>query len=116
MAITHHVIHTQMLMSVKLAAANVIRIVRTLKAHIHVLAVLATPWPQMDSPAPVSHVAMNSLTQVASHIGSFIDIDECQMGTDRCSHDCQDTSGSYTCSCPDGYTLNSNGYTCNGKR
>ena len=43
------------------------------------------------------------------------DIDECSLGTDRCSQSCTNTIGSYTCSCNTGYTLNSDGYTCDGK-
>jgi hypothetical protein len=36
------------------------------------------------------------------------------MEIDSCSENCHDTVGSYTCSCNTGYTLNSNGFTCDG--
>ena len=36
------------------------------------------------------------------------------MEIDSCSENCHDTVGSYTCSCNVGYTLNSNGFTCDG--
>lgn len=42
------------------------------------------------------------------------DINECRMEIDSCSENCHDTVGSYTCSCNAGYTLNSNGFTCDG--
>ena len=43
-----------------------------------------------------------------------IDIDECSLSTDRCDQSCQNTVGSYTCSCNAGYTLDGNGQTCDG--
>ena len=43
------------------------------------------------------------------------DINECIDETSRCTHNCQNTLGSYTCSCTSGYRLSSDGYTCNGK-
>lgn len=36
------------------------------------------------------------------------------MEVNSCSENCHDTVGSYTCSCNAGYTLNSNGFTCDG--
>ena len=46
---------------------------------------------------------------------SIIDIDECQNDTDNC-HDnanCNNTFGSFTCACQDGYR--GDGVTCTGK-
>ena len=42
------------------------------------------------------------------------DINECAEEIDRCAQNCQNTIGSYTCSCNSGYRLGSNGYSCNG--
>ncbi|XP_017121415.1 fibrillin-1 isoform X2 [Drosophila elegans] len=39
------------------------------------------------------------------------DVNECTDGTHLCSHECQNTHGSYQCSCPQGLTL-SNNFTC----
>lgn len=44
----------------------------------------------------------------------FVDYNECKHGTDACDQNCQNMPGSYTCSCNSGYTLNNNGYTCDG--
>ncbi len=49
--------------------------------------------------------------------GSFLslDIDECAINTDNCHDDavCDNTIGSYTCTCNDGFT--GDGVSCNGK-
>ena len=37
------------------------------------------------------------------------------MQVDECDHNCNNTLGSYTCSCNDGYLLDRNGLQCNGK-
>ena len=42
----------------------------------------------------------------------FLPADECTAGTHGCQQQCQNTAGSYTCSCGTGYTLDSNGHTC----
>ncbi|KAH3768760.1 hypothetical protein DPMN_169977 [Dreissena polymorpha] len=42
------------------------------------------------------------------------DVDECRDGTERCSHGCENTAGSYRCTCSNGYLLNSDGQTCRG--
>ncbi|XP_078575770.1 uncharacterized protein LOC144861669 [Branchiostoma floridae x Branchiostoma japonicum] len=42
----------------------------------------------------------------------FPDIDECATGNGGCSQNCSNTVGSFTCSCHDGYALNSDGTSC----
>lgn len=44
--------------------------------------------------------------------GTCKDIDECTVGTARCSHTCLNTDGGYTCSCSGGYLLQPNNHTC----
>ena len=48
----------------------------------------------------------------------LIDINECTNGTHACYSDdhCTNTNGSYTCSCPQGYKLGSDGHSCNGTK
>lgn len=43
------------------------------------------------------------------------DINECSTNNGGCNQDCHNTPGSFYCSCNTGYSLNSNGYSCNGK-
>ena len=42
------------------------------------------------------------------------DINECTLNTDGCSQGCTNTQGSYYCGCNSGYTLATNGRTCQG--
>lgn len=42
------------------------------------------------------------------------DIDECTLGIDVCHQTCADMEGSYTCRCRLGYTLDTDGHSCNG--
>ncbi|CAH3044151.1 unnamed protein product [Pocillopora meandrina] len=41
-----------------------------------------------------------------------LDIDECAANENRCSHKCNNTEGSYTCSCVDGFRLDADNVTC----
>ena len=45
---------------------------------------------------------------------NFSDVDECSADTDNCTQNCENTDGSFTCSCNDGYTTTDNGITCDG--
>ena len=45
---------------------------------------------------------------------TYIDVDECSGGSNKCDQTCTNTEGSYTCSCNSGYTLSSDGRSCNG--
>ena len=46
----------------------------------------------------------------------FLDIDECTLSIDSCDNNatCNNTVGSYTCTCNIGYT--GDGFTCTGMR
>jgi len=43
------------------------------------------------------------------------DINECAVINGGCEHDCFNTPGSFTCSCPPGYQLTADGLHCRGK-
>ena len=43
-----------------------------------------------------------------------IDINECASQNGKCEQSCQNTIGSYACSCLTGYLIDSNGYNCTG--
>lgn len=44
----------------------------------------------------------------------YIDINEC-LGDHGCDQICSNMDGSYTCSCNNGYVLQTNGQSCAGK-
>ena len=44
-----------------------------------------------------------------------LDIDECDLGQHQCNHICDNKIGSYECLCTDGYKLDSDEFTCNGR-
>lgn len=75
---------------------------------------LAIHLPSMDLAAQVSLqlFSSKSVATLLLHIAS--DVDECAAGSDMCAQNCQDTVGSYTCSCRAGYSLNADGRTCRG--
>ena len=41
-----------------------------------------------------------------------LDVDECKQRPSPCQHECENTFGSYKCSCPPGYKLNEHTNTC----
>ena len=45
----------------------------------------------------------------------LLDINECDMNVDGCDQICVNTVGSFLCNCTDGYELNEDGISCNGK-
>lgn len=57
------------------------------------------------------------LTQLNIHCShNYPDVDECLSDNGGCDHNCTDSDGSYTCSCNNGYQLNSDGHKCDGKQ
>ena len=54
------------------------------------------------------------LQRCAFHFLYFLDIDECAMKTDNCSLNatCNNTEGSFNCTCKPGFT--GNGFSCTG--
>ena len=55
---------------------------------------------------------------MCTYTNKLIDINECRDGTHACYSDdhCTNTDGSYTCSCPQGYEVGSDGQSCNGMK
>ena len=58
---------------------------------------------------------MQKLPRISDHC-MFIctDVNECATDNGGCSQTCTNNNGSYTCSCPAGYTTPDNGVTCDG--
>lgn len=44
----------------------------------------------------------------------YVDIDECSTGVDQCEQVCQNTNGSYICTCRLGFRLKSDMLQCEG--
>ena len=57
-------------------------------------------------------IALSCWVILTDNVRTFPDINECAEETDRCSQNCQNTVGSYTCSCNAGYRLDGDGFTC----
>ena len=64
----------------------------------------------MLSNPPVMYVSRYWFT--TSHL---TDINECSDSNGGCDDDCINTIGSFYCECDSGYTLQTNGKTCNGQ-
>ena len=70
------------------------------------------------SSSPTIHSSYNTSTSSTSSPQSFasmkcLDIDECSIDNGQCTHFCMNLAGSYACSCPPGYLLNtSDNRTC----
>ncbi|MBN3291012.1 FBN3 protein, partial [Polypterus senegalus] len=62
---------------------------------------------QISRVCPVGFIA----TETSSHV-TCTDIDECAGNHSPCQHRCQNSVGSYKCSCRPGFYLHANGYTC----
>lgn len=45
----------------------------------------------------------------------LLDIDECSVNKGGCQHNCINTPGSFVCTCDDGYYLDANKKSCQGK-
>lgn len=44
----------------------------------------------------------------------IVDVNECQVNNGGCAHMCNNTDGSFLCSCEAGYTLAFNNVHCDG--
>ena len=53
------------------------------------------------------------IANVINHI--IVDVDECSEGTNECTQNCNNTIGSYVCSCNDGFIIDVDRRTCDGE-
>ena len=44
-----------------------------------------------------------------------LDVDECATHADNCEVGCVNTDGSFQCTCNEGYKLQQNGHSCEGR-
>ena len=61
---------------------------------------------------------LNLLLRNIIYIFIFSDIDECDpdKSLQRCNQICENTPGSYKCSCEKGFEISRDGYTCEGMK
>lgn len=75
----------------------------------------------MVSAVQVSYIIMifSQLRKLCSIINHNVylcsDINECQLDSDGCEHNCTNTMGSFVCSCLAGYTIGDNSRQCIGE-
>ena len=95
---------------------GVTTIVQIPMAAINVLVIMDIFLKMTNSIAPVG---WNNNYIIQLHLdkcyGCIVDIDECQTDNGRCTQSCNNSIGSYECSCWDGYELANNSRTCDGK-
>ena len=105
-------------MNVLKAQQSATRGVSTLKATTHV----TVPMDMTSSLLMTTLVSVRPRSvcqctlqqhKICSHL--LTDVDECSTGNGGCQHNCNNTVGSYHCYCRTGYTLDSDGRSCNGK-
>ena len=99
-------------MSVLTTVEAVITIVLILLAVSSVVVTVDTYWAVMDLTVMVSYLYMHKDCSMKLPLS---DINECDKGISGCNQTCTNTNGSYTCSCYNGYVLDADGHSCNGK-
>ena len=52
---------------------------------------------------------------VLYHRFMYADVDECSDGIHDCMQNCNNTLGSYICTCDSGFIIDADGRTCDGK-
>ena len=72
------------------------------------LAILPAEKPLNGDHIKLFIIIMRQIIAIIKFLkSSFLDIDECAMGSHQCSQNCTNTQGSYFCSCQPGYDLSS---------
>ena len=85
--------------------------VPTLRESSAVLVQLDIAWTEMNLTVQVQyrHVVLFLF------IRPLTEINECSTNNGGCDHDCNNTDGSFVCSCDSGYQLDNNSLNCSGK-
>ena len=91
------------------------RCAKTLPVAMLVVAILVTCLSVIPVNVRVSykHNYYNAITFTIC--GCLLDIDECSGVDNKCQQQCNNTMGSYVCSCQSGFHLNTDGTTCSSK-
>ena len=100
-----------MLTSVLLGSLDVLTSVTTPLVATSVCVKKVMSWIVMASLAQVRlpHKVNNAMPVLPSP-----DLDECDLNVDNCQELCVNTEGSFECACSRGFSLDSDGVSCNG--
>ena len=99
-------------MSVQRERQVVISCVLTLLVVTLVRVMMDMNWMEMSTHVMVSdgnnygHAVINAML--------YTDVNECIANNGGCETHCNNTEGSYICSCDNGFELNSDGHSCDG--
>ena len=78
----------------------------------------AEPLPQvyyiiiLQSKYLIRLILLSNIFYLPSHF--FTDVDECVSDTSGCEQQCNNTIGSYYCTCSEGYSLENDNHSCAG--
>ncbi len=102
-----------MSMSASSTMEDVNILVPTLRAISAVLVKLDIAWTAMDLTVQVQY--MYSYVVLSCLQDPLTEIDECATNNGGCEHNCDNTDGSFFCSCDSGYQLDNSSLNCSGK-
>ena len=104
---THHVLLSNNLSVHISCLKNCAAVMERCIYVIHVVMGSCRKTYQFDYCMPCDLLAKNYM---------YIDIDECLTGSHNCFgfSNCINNDGSFTCTCPHGYALDANGFSCTG--
>ena len=92
-----------------------LKCVPTLWDHLSVHVIQAILWLVLAFNVLVSLLDLSMFDDLLANHYNISDINECQNNNGGCQHTCNNTVGSFQCSCLSGYSLNADGLQCDGK-
>ena len=92
------------------------RSVLILMAHLYALVTAVLSSPTMERHAMVCNmIQVYEQRSYCFFLDLIVDIDECGVSNGGCQYECINERGSFSCRCPVGFQLSSNGKSCNGE-
>ena len=104
------------LMNANRTMVGVNKCVLTLRERVNVRAIKAIVWTAITWDVLVSKCTpiLHRFWYKLFDYNDTSDINECQSANGGCGHICMNSEGSFACSCRQGYTLSSDGFSCTG--